>query len=136
MNLKIIKLKEKFKYLNWSYYKNNFEYFSFIIIYIILLISLSINQLRIYWHVNTALKIARVCGILISFNFAFSLVMVLRKTLTFLRTKRLGRKYLPIDDFLNFHKNIGIFIFFLCILHTISHCINLCKLLLSLFEWG
>lgn len=133
MNSQTIQFKEKWKYFKWSHYKNNFEIFSFIIIYVISIISLSIHQLWSYWDVNIPLKIARVCGILISFNFAFSLVLVLRKTSSLLRNRKFSQTFLPLDNFLSFHKFVGVFIFVLCIVHTISHCVNLCKLLFVVF---
>lgn len=120
------------RFVKCSFYKNNSEYFLFIIIYLIVQILLAILQLWLYWDVNTALKIARVGGILISFNFAFSLFLVLRKLLTWLRNTTFGQICLPLDDFLDFHKYIGVFILLMSIMHTIGHCFNLCKNRLSL----
>jgi hypothetical protein len=125
--IKICKSVKSSRFVKCSFYRNNSEYFLFIIIYFIVQILLSLLQLWLYWDVNTALKVARVGGILLSFNFAFSLFLVLRKLLTWLRNTKFGQICLPLDDFLDFHKYIGVFILLMSIMHTIGHCINLCK---------
>lgn len=116
------------RFIKGSFYRNNSEYFLFITIYLIIQIILSILQLWLYWDVNGALKVARVGGILISFNFAVSLFLVLRKLLTWLRSTKFGQICLPLDDFIDFHKLVGVFILLMSLMHTIGHCINLCKI--------
>lgn len=59
-----------------------------------------------------------------NFNCAFILVLVLRKHFTWLRTKG-GSSILPIDDFIEIHKIVGIVIVVETIIHTIAHLINL-----------
>jgi hypothetical protein len=115
------------RYFKSSYYKNNSSYFIFILLYIILQVFLVVIQLHVYRDSNGAILVARACGILLNFNMGFVLILVLRGLITWLRGTSIGRKCLPSDDFLGFHKAIGLFILILSVLHTLGHCINLCK---------
>jgi Ca2+-binding EF-hand superfamily protein/predicted ferric reductase len=67
---------------------------------------------------------ARVFGQLLNFNCALILVLVLRKHFTWFRIKG-GASYLPVDDFIDIHKKIGVIIFIYSLIHTIFHLINL-----------
>lgn len=125
----LVKLKKlkKSKYFTISYYRNNISFFTTIFVYFLIQIVLSIVQYYLYIGSNLAVRFARVGGILLSFNSSLIILLVLRRLVTWLRNSLLGRNFLPVDNFLKFHKFIGIFIILLSILHTVSHCINLCK---------
>ena len=120
---------KKNKFMRLSFYKNNLTFFVSILIYILINIGLIIYQLISYWDSNLAIKFARVGGIILSFNSCLLLVLVLRLFVTWIRSTHIGRNYLPIDDFLFFHKFIGYVIFIAIIMHTIAHCVNLCRFL-------
>jgi hypothetical protein len=115
------------RYFKSSYYTNNCAFYLFIFVYIIIQTILVIIQMVLYKQENSAVLVARAAGILLSFNMVFVLFLVLRSLITWLRSTNIGRKCLPSDDFLDFHKYIGVFILILSILHTMGHCINLCE---------
>ena len=126
---KISNLYKRFlnsKYFNRIFYRNNLAYFSFIIFYLILQILLIIIQTMYYINSNNAILVARAGGVLISFNMAFVLILISRRLITWLRSTKFGQKCLPLDEFIQFHKIIGVFILVLSIFHTIGHLINLC----------
>ena len=118
--------EKKSKYTRLSFYRNNLSFFVLILVYIIVNASLVGIQLHLYKDFNSALKTARVGGILLNFNCSLIILLVLRRLLTWLRNSVIGTSFLPLDDFIKFHKFIGMFIFVLTILHTIGHLINLC----------
>jgi hypothetical protein len=118
---------KKSKYMRLSYYRNNISFFLTFIVYSIVQIVLASVQFYLYRSANYALRIARVGGILIDFNSGLVVLLVLRRLTTWIRNSVIGRNYLPIDDSIKFHKFIGLFIFFLSFVHTIAHCVNLCK---------
>lgn len=123
---KLKKIK-KSKYFTLSYYRNNISFFFTILIYFVIQIILAIIQYFLYIESNLAVRFARIGGILLNFNSSLIVLLVLRRLVTWLRNSLLGRNFLPVDNFIKFHKFIGIFILFFSILHTVAHCINLCK---------
>ena len=64
--------------------------------------------------------IARTHGMCLNFNSAFILVLMLKSSLTWLRSTRIG-SYFPIDDYIDFHKAVGIVIFVQSVMHFIGH---------------
>lgn len=123
--------KTKSKYFRMSYYRNNLSFFITFIVYLLLQIGLGLLQYFLYIQSNWAVRIARVGGILINLNSGLVILLVLRRLTTWIRNSAIGRNYLPIDDSIKFHKFVGLFIFFLSLVHTTAHCVNLCKLFLK-----
>ena len=121
-------LFKKRKFFRASFYRNNTAFFSTILIYIIIQIVLIVIQMHLYSQVNNYVKVARAGGILLNFNSCIVILLVLRRLTTWLRNSEFGRKCLALDEFLNFHKFIGFFILVLSLMHTIAHCLNLCKM--------
>jgi hypothetical protein len=120
------------KYFNSVFYRNNLAFFAFIIFYLILQILLIVIQTLYYLNNNNAILVARACGILISFNMGFVLILISRRLNTWLRSSKFGQKCLPLDEFIQFHKLIGVFILILSIAHSVGHFINLCNILFIL----
>jgi hypothetical protein len=120
------KLFNNSKYTRCSFYRNNLSFFILILCYLILNVILSVVQCHIYTEQNKAVIVARVGGILLDFNSAVIILLVMRRLVTWLRNSLFGR-FLPTDDFIKFHKFIGVFILLLSLMHTIAHCVNLCK---------
>ena len=120
----IERLKKKTKYFHLVYYKKNLPFFVFILIYLILQAVLVFIQYELYRHSRWPIIIARLCGILLNFNSCFIILLVMRRLVTNIRNSIVGR-LLSMDEFILFHKWIGIFILVLSILHTIAHGINL-----------
>jgi hypothetical protein len=122
------KINSKFsKYTRLSFYRNNLSFFAIIIFYIIISIILISVQLSYYSKYNWAVRIARTAGILLNFNCSLIILLVLRRLLTWLRNSFIGTNFLPLDDFIKFHKFIGFFIILISLIHTLAHAINLCK---------
>jgi hypothetical protein len=124
------KLSNNSKYTRCSFYRNNLSFFVLILCYLILNAILTVVQCQIYVEQNKAVIVARVGGILLDFNSAVIILLVMRRLVTWLRNSLFGR-YLPIDDFIKFHKFIGVFILVLSLMHTVAHCVNLCKIFFS-----
>ena len=117
------------KYCQLSYYRNNKAYFLTILVWILLQIFFSLLQtLVLFPNLRWFMVIARICGILINLNACLIILLVFRRLNTFLRSSYIGRRFLVLDEFLEFHKFLGFYLLFLGIFHTIGHMINLCKL--------
>lgn len=115
------------KYFNATFYRNNLAYFMFLLIYLLLQVLLVIIQMIYYVNNNDAILVARACGILISFNMCFVLFLISRRLITWLRGTAFGQKCLPCDEFIEFHKLVGVFVLILSLVHTLGHCVNLCE---------
>jgi hypothetical protein len=115
------------KFRQSSYYKNNLSWLFAILIYMIVQIVLVTVQWILYKDSNIFLITARLAGILLNFNSCLIIVIVLRRLWTWMRSTIVGRMFLPIDEFINFHKRLGVWILILSLIHTFAHCINLCK---------
>jgi DMSO reductase anchor subunit len=118
----------KSKYFSILYYRNNLTLIIFLLIYLLISAGLVVIQVYIYRDDNLEIKVARSCGILISFNMAFIILLVLRRPNTWLRSRKFARYCLPFDDFIQIHKAIGFIILFLSFVHTIAHSLNLCNI--------
>ena len=64
--------------------------------------------------------VARVHGMCLNFNSTFILVLMMKHSLTLLRSTRIG-KYFPIDHHIDFHKAVAVVIFVQSVLHFIGH---------------
>lgn len=124
------KTNSKFsKYTRLSFYRNNLSFFGIIIVYIIISIVLIFIQLSIYSGYDAAMKVARTAGMLLNFNCSLIILLVLRRLLTWLRNSFIGTNFLPLDDFIKFHKFIGFFLILITAVHTIGISIDLCILI-------
>lgn len=68
--------------------------------------------------------IARIGGMLLNFNCALVVVLMLRQTILFIRSRKLLRTLIPVDTHIDFHKMVGRYIGVLAIIHTLAHMIN------------
>ncbi len=126
------RLLEKFsinkKYRTLSFYRNNTAYFVTILIWILLQVFFVLLQLLVlHPKINIWLIFSRLTGILLNFNCCLIYLLVLRRLSTYLRNSVIGRRFLVLDESLAFHKFLGFWIAFLAFIHTLFHCINLCK---------
>lgn len=113
------------QFLSLTYYKNNLSIFVFILIYILLsILFLLIQLLVLYPSAQWYVKMARAGGMLLNFNSCIVILLVLRRLNTWARNTVLGAKFSVLDEFIQFHKYIGSFIFILSIIHTVGQCIN------------
>jgi hypothetical protein len=126
----LVRFIRKIKNSNYtkpSYYRNNISFYVTVFAYFVVQVVLVLIQMHIYSDVNWAVKMARAGGILLNFNSGLIVLLVLRRLVTWVRNSVIGRNYLPVDHFIKFHKYIGMLILLYSIIHTVGHCINLCK---------
>ncbi|XP_063702706.1 NADPH oxidase 5 [Culicoides brevitarsis] len=119
-------VKEKLPYqLTAPYMKNNYVLVVFVVLYTLINAGLFISRGIQYANkgANIFVIFARACGQCLNFNCAWVLVLMLRHTLTFLRTRGFGVIF-PIDHHIYLHKLTGILIAAYSLFHTIMHLIN------------
>ncbi|XP_028902128.2 uncharacterized protein LOC105221203 isoform X1 [Zeugodacus cucurbitae] len=109
--------------LTLAYMKNNQAFVSYLYIYIAINVCLFISRAIQYRASNGFVIIARACGQCLNFNCAWILVLMLRHSLTYLRSQGLS-SYLPLDNHIYLHKLTGIVVSILSLLHTIAHLFN------------
>ncbi|KFM67739.1 hypothetical protein X975_13448, partial [Stegodyphus mimosarum] len=109
--------------VTWQRIRNNWT--SVVYLWLYFFVNLAIFGSRAYQYSdhNAFVIIARACGQCLNFNCAFIVILVLRQTLTWLRTHGFSQ-YFPIDQHLYYHKLTGWVIFFYSWLHTIMHIAN------------
>jgi uncharacterized membrane protein YtjA (UPF0391 family) len=110
------------------YIKNNANRIAFCILYILSLISLIVYVI-IYrvvivktpsiWQV-----FARIGGMLINFNFAIAISLMLKQTMTIIRRFYYLRLFIPVDDHIDAHRLVGTMLFISAIVHSLGHAIH------------
>ncbi|XP_065367471.1 uncharacterized protein Nox [Calliphora vicina] len=106
-----------------AYMKNNHVFVTYLFIYIAVNVCLFISRAIQYRASNIFVIFARACGQCLNFNCAWVLVLMLRHSLTYLRSRGLST-YLPVDNHIYLHKLTGIVISVLSLVHTIMHLFN------------
>ncbi|CAF4720726.1 unnamed protein product [Rotaria socialis] len=96
--------------LSIHYITDNLSRIMMLILYILINISLLI-YVTIYRVTTTKshglVVVARICGMLLNFNCAFIIVLMLRQTILLIRSNRALRKLIPVDDHIDFHGVVG-----------------------------
>ncbi|XP_066245724.1 NADPH oxidase 5 isoform X1 [Euwallacea similis] len=110
-------------YLSTLYIKNNLVYLTFLFAFLLINAMLFISRAIEYRNFNWYTIFARACGQCLNFNCAFILVLMLRRCITFLRTRGYG-SILPLDQHIYFHKIAGWLIFGYSFLHSVMHTFN------------
>lgn len=95
----------------------------YILVNVALLIYVIIYRARVL-KAPVFLVFARIGGMLLNFNCAFIIVLMLRQTMLLIRSNRILRRLIPVDEHIDFHKFVGRFIAVLSLIHTIAHIIN------------
>jgi hypothetical protein len=109
----------------WMYIKNNANRLAFRILYILSLISLIIYRvISLKDHYTVWQIIARVGGILINFNFAVSIFLMLKQLMTIIRRTYFLRLIIPVDDHIDAHRFIGKVLAISTIIHIIGHFVH------------
>ncbi|CAF1133458.1 unnamed protein product [Adineta steineri] len=123
--------------LTIDYIKDNLSRIILLIIYILINLALLLYVV-IYRSTVTKSNIlvvfARIGGMLLNFNCAFIIVLMLKQTILLIRTNTFLRKLIPVDDHIDFHKVVGRVITGLAILHTIAHMANFGRM--TEHSWG
>lgn len=116
--------KAKCFYKANDFIENNIPLVIFWSLYITIHLICSLYAVFSYIDSSIWVIIARFFGASLNFNCSLVLVLMLRKHFTWLRTKG-GNKLLPLDEFIDMHKLIGVIILVEALIHTIAHFINL-----------
>lgn len=120
--------KSKFKH----YFQENLARSIFFIIYCFINVALLVYVVVYRLSVTTTnvpfVIVARVNGMLLNFNCALVIVVMLKKSILIIRSISFLRNIIPVDDHIDFHKMIGRFIALLSILHTAGHFMNFAHL--------
>ncbi|KAL1130042.1 hypothetical protein AAG570_012985 [Ranatra chinensis] len=109
--------------LSLPYIRNNYVYLIFAVAFFLVNLGLFVSRAIQYRHSNYYVIFARACGQCLNFNCMFVLVLMLRHSITFLRTRGFSN-ILPLDQHIYFHKLTGVCIFLYSVLHTIMHLLN------------
>uniref|UniRef100_A0A1Y1K502 NADPH oxidase 5 n=1 Tax=Photinus pyralis TaxID=7054 RepID=A0A1Y1K502_PHOPY len=109
--------------LTKPYVKNNYVFLVFMAAFFFVNFALFISRAVQYRNTNFYMIVARACGQCLNFNCMFVLVLMLRQSITFLRSRGFSA-VLPLDQHIYFHKLTGCLIFFFSVLHTIAHLCN------------
>ncbi|KAK9497325.1 hypothetical protein O3M35_004664 [Rhynocoris fuscipes] len=109
--------------LTLPYWKNNYVYLIFVAFFVVVNAGLFVSRAIQYRKSNYYVIFARACGQCLNFNSMFVLVLMLRHSITFLRTRGFSN-FLPLDQHIYFHKLTGVCIFIYSVVHTIMHLIN------------
>ena len=119
------------KKLTIDYLRDNLSRVLVLLLYILVTIALTVYVI-IYRVVtlkaHALLVIARVAGILLNFNCALVIVLMLKRTILLIRSNQLLRRLIPVDDHIDFHKVVGRMIALLAVIHTIAHMVNFGRL--------
>ncbi|KAL1512799.1 hypothetical protein ABEB36_002327 [Hypothenemus hampei] len=110
-------------YFTLPYIRNNMVYLLFLFGFILVNLILFVSRWIQYRHSNWFTIFARACGQCLNFNCAFILVLMLRRCITFLRTRGYG-SVLPLDQHIYFHKVTGWLIFGFSFWHSVMHACN------------
>lgn len=109
--------------LSTPYIKNNYVYLIFMCLFIFVNLFLFFMRAYQFRKSNYLTIFARACGYCLNFNCAFVLVLMLRHTITYLRTHGFN-SFLPLDQHIYLHKITGWLIVFYGTWHTLMHLIN------------
>ncbi|GAB0100610.1 uncharacterized protein DMENIID0001_166720 [Sergentomyia squamirostris] len=109
--------------LTTPYLKNNYVYLVFLCLFIAINVGLFISRAIQYRASNGFVILARACGQCLNFNCAWVLVLMLRHSITYLRTRGFGA-FLPLDNHIYLHKLTGVLIAGFSLVHTIMHLFN------------
>ena len=115
--------------------RNNLEFISFTILFILVNLGLFVARFYTFWDFknydytrNWWIIWARASGQCLNFTSMFILIVMLRHSITKLREMGLA-VILPLDRHIYFHKITGRLIVVYALIHTVSHLGNLCKLI-------
>ncbi|XP_053387111.1 NADPH oxidase 5-like [Mercenaria mercenaria] len=115
--------KSRLRYFTSDYWKNNYRKVAYFLIYWALNIVLYAVAMWQYRESNTWIMFARGAGLCLNFNCMWVLVLMLRKSLTFIRMTKLVH-ILPLDQHILFHKMTAWAIVGFSLVHTMAHIGN------------
>jgi hypothetical protein len=112
----------------WMYIKNNTNRIVCLILYILSLIGL-ITYVAIYRTTIAPTQsiwqtFARIGGILINYNYAIAISLMLKQTMTIIRRLYYLRLFIPVDDHIDAHRLVGTVLSISAIIHSLGHAIH------------
>ncbi|CAF0862575.1 unnamed protein product [Adineta steineri] len=112
----------------WMYIKNNTNRIAFLILYILISIALIIYviiyQVIILEKHSVSQVIARIGGMLVNFNYALAVSLMLKRTMTIIRRLYYLRIFIPVDDHIDAHRFVGTMLFISAMIHSLGHSIT------------
>ncbi|CAF4304148.1 unnamed protein product, partial [Adineta steineri] len=112
----------------WMYIKNNTNRIAFLILYILISIALIIYviiyQVIILKKHSVPQVIARIGGMLVNFNYALAVSLMLKQTMTIIRRLYYLRIFIPVDDHIDAHRFVGTMLFISAMTHSLGHSIT------------
>ncbi|KAM3957213.1 NADPH oxidase [Aphomia sociella] len=109
--------------LSLPYFKNNYVFLIYLMLFSLVNVGLFVQRLEKYWNDGIFTMLARACGQCLNFNCAWLLVLMLRRCMTQLRVRGAGA-LLPLDDHIYLHKLTGVLVLLYSLLHTAMHLCN------------
>ncbi|CAF4650582.1 unnamed protein product [Rotaria socialis] len=110
-----------------NYIRDNASRVVFLLLYVLINLALCLYVV-IYRSVvlkdHVLVIFARIGGMLLNFNCALIVLLMLKHIILVIRSSEHLRKWIPTDDHIAFHKHVARFIAFLSIVHTIAHMAN------------
>ncbi|XP_052756784.1 NADPH oxidase 5 [Galleria mellonella] len=130
--------------LSLPYFKNNYVFLIYLLLFTLVNVGLFVSRLQEYWSAGVFTMLARACGQCLNFNCAWVLVLMLRRCMTQLRVRGAGA-LLPLDHHIYLHKLTGVLILLYSLLHTAMHLCNFSLIVVNdpninaknftLYEW-
>lgn len=111
------------KKLRWEYISNNYVKINFTLSILFVSTLLYLSRIYTFWEHSPFVKIARASGQVLNFFCSIVVLLICRRSISFLRSKGFA-KYLPVDDHVYFHRMIGWMILGHSLLHTFGHICN------------
>ncbi|CAF1039072.1 unnamed protein product [Adineta steineri] len=110
------------------YIKNNANRIAFLILYILSLIALIIyviiDRVVIIPNQSVWQVFARIGGILIDYNYALAIILMLKQTMTIIRRLYYFRLFIPVDDHIDAHRLVGTVLCVSAIVHSLGYVIH------------
>ncbi|XP_038218084.1 NADPH oxidase 5 [Zerene cesonia] len=116
--------------LTLAYIRNNFALVGYLLAFFCVNFALFVARLVEYWHSNVFVMLARACGQCLNLTASWVLVLMLRRSLTALRSLGLGAR-LPLDHHVYLHKLTGVLLVAYSALHTLMHLCNFCLVVVN-----
>ncbi|CAG4972387.1 unnamed protein product [Colias eurytheme] len=109
--------------LTLAYIRNNFALVGYLLAFFCVNFALFVARIVEYWDSNVFVIFARACGQCLNFTCSWLLVLMLRRSLTALRSRGFAA-FLPIDHHVYLHKLTGVVVVGYSVLHTAMHLCN------------
>ncbi|CAF3898975.1 unnamed protein product [Adineta steineri] len=108
--------------------QNNANRIVFLILYILISIALIIYVIiyRVIVLENHSVPqvIVRIGGMLVNFNYALAINLILKQTMTIIRRLYYLRLFISVDDHIDAHRLVGTMLFISALIHSLAYAIN------------